>query len=209
MRPTFAVVSASSRPILHGGDRARSGRDRVVARLGADARVRRLAPEARLDRVVGRGGEHDLANGRGVVEDKAEVGAQARLVERLGALQSLLLAGGEQDLDTGRGLALTHDPAHGAHDRRDRGLVVGAEDRLVAVREQAVLAHHLHRAVERHGVHVRAEEDRRSALRAPRSARQQVAGRVLLHLEPEPAQILGQGVRRSRARCPDGLSISQ
>ena len=60
----------------HRGDRPRGRGDRVVPRLGPDPRVRGLAPEARLQRVVGRRGEHDLADRRGVVEDVAEVGAR-------------------------------------------------------------------------------------------------------------------------------------
>ena len=91
---------------LHRGDRAARRRDRVVTRLGADAGVRGLALEARLERVVGRRREHDLADRRGVVEDVAEVGAQARLVEGLRPLERLLLAGREQDLDAGGGLAV-------------------------------------------------------------------------------------------------------
>ena len=103
MRPTFAVVSGSSRPIRMRGDRPRRRRDRVVARLRADPGVRGLAAEARLDRVVGRRRDHDLADRRGVVEDVAEVGAQpATCRTAFAPFERLLLAGREQDLDPGR-----------------------------------------------------------------------------------------------------------
>ena len=45
--------------------------------------------------------------------------------------------------------------------RGDRGLVVGAEDRPAGVPHDSVLDHGLDRAGRRHGVHVRAEEERR------------------------------------------------
>ena len=132
--PRWRSVSASSRPI---GMAAIARAAAAIALRPASGRMPACAalPLKRASSgVVGRRSDHDLADRRGVVEHKAEVGAQARAVERLGALQRLLLAGGEQDLDPGRRPAVTHDPPRGAHDRRNRGLVVGAEDGLVAVR---------------------------------------------------------------------------
>ena len=71
--PTFAVVSASSRPEPHGRDRSRRGDDRAAPVLGPDARVGRAAVDLGDDPLVGRGGDHDLTDRRGVIEDVAEL----------------------------------------------------------------------------------------------------------------------------------------
>ena len=67
--------------------------------------------------------------------------------------------------------AVAHQPAHGPEDRHHGGLVVGAEDGVVAVREEAVLAHHLDRPVERDRVHVRAQQHGGRALGSRARAR--------------------------------------
>src|SRR4029079_10261450 len=80
-------------------------------------------------------------------------------------------------------------------------LVVRAEDRVVPVREQAVVTYDLDRPVQRHGVHVGAEQHRGRAL-GPGYAGEQVPGVrprrrravVLLDLHPQPAQVLDDGV---------------
>jgi hypothetical protein len=100
-----------------------------------------------------------------MVEDEPELGAQAPDVEGLGPAQRALLAGGEEQLESYR-RTLPGEPPDGAEDGGDRGLVVGPEDGLVAVAENAVLPHHLDRGVERHRVEVGAEQDGRRARRA-------------------------------------------
>src|SRR5204862_223806 len=104
------------------------------------------AVERGLDAVVGRRGDDDLADRRGVVEHVAEVGPQLTDVERLGARQRVLLGDREQQLDADR-RALDRDPVRQREHHRDRGLVVGAEDRLVAVGPAALLADRLDRDV--------------------------------------------------------------
>src|SRR5205807_5949088 len=97
----------------------------------------------------------------------------------------------------GRGRVPARDP----EDRRDRGLVVGAEDRLVPVREHPVALLDLDRARERHRVHVRADYDRARAHGAV-DPRHNVAGvrarlggaRVLLRIESGGPQLVEQDV---------------
>ena len=83
---------------------------------------------------------------------------------------------------------------------RDRGLVVGAEDRRVRVLPAAIDDHRLDRRGRRHGVQVRTQQD---AVRAATpDAGQQVAGVgasgatgvVLVGLEPDPRQLAGDPV---------------
>ena len=61
---------------------------------------------------------------------------------------------------------LLDDPPRRFEHRRDRGLVVGAEDRPARVPDDAVLDDGLERPLRRHGVEVRAEEERRAAVGA-------------------------------------------
>ena len=85
----------------------------------------------------------------------------------------------------------------------------------MAVREHAVAALDLDRAVEGHRVHVRAQQDGPGALR-PGQPREQVAGIgagvrggvVLLDPEPELRRSAASASVIARSR-PDGLSISQ
>ena len=84
----------------------------------------------------------------------------------------------------------------------------------MAVREQAVLAHHLDRPVERHRVHVRAEQDGRRALgpgTAPAgcpspSRLGALSSSSTSRPEPRSSSVSASAIARSR---PDGLSISQ
>ena len=146
-----------------------------------------LAVELRGEAEVGRRRGDHLADRRRVVEDVAEVGLQLRGVELLGALQRVLLAGGEEQLEPDRRALDAAAPRQLEHDR-DRGLVVGAEDAVVGVLPAAVDDHGVDRdAAVVDGVEVRAEQDR--ALAAAGEAREQVAGGVLLCLDPHPAQL--------------------
>src|SRR5436190_8852822 len=120
--------------------------------------------EGRVDLVVGRGGDDELADRGGVVEDEAVLGVQPADVEGLGAAQPRLLARGEQELQPHRA-AVPHQLARRREDRGHCRLVVGAEDALVAVPEDAVLADDLDRRRERNGVQVRTQQDRPRAFR--------------------------------------------
>ncbi len=101
----------------------------------------------------------DLADRRGVVEDVAEVAAQARGVERARAGQRDLLADREQQLDVHR-RALAADVAREREQHRHGGLVVGAEDAVVGVLPAAVDEHRLDGRAQRHRVEVRAQQQR-------------------------------------------------
>ena len=126
---------------------------------------------------------------RRVVERETEVGPEAAAIEGLRSAQGALLRGREEELDLDRCLVPDESPG-GAEHGCDSGLVVGAQDRLVAIGENSVLAEDVYRTVERDRVDVRAEEDRPGTLR-PRYPREQVAragarllgGVVLLDLE--------------------------
>ena len=199
------------------GDRARRGRDRGAPLLRDHPRVRRPAVEADEHRaLVGRAHDH-VADRRRLVVDEAELGLELREVEGAGADQADLLLRREEELDARVRPALLDDPARRLDHRHDRRLVVRAEDRPAGVPDDAVLADDgLERALRRHGVEVRAEEDRRPALDAARQAAEQVpdrradrrAGVVLVDLEPERAQ-LARSTRSATARSsPGGLGIA-
>ena len=78
-------------------------------------------------------------------------------VEGLGAGQRVLLLDGEQQLEAERG-ALDGRAADELEEDGDRGLVVGAEDRVVRVLPAAVDEHGLDRAGHGDRVEVRAEQ---------------------------------------------------
>ena len=93
----------------------------------------RLAPdEARVDAVLGRRLEHHPADRRGVIEDVADAGLQAIVIERLGAAQADLLLRRQHELDAGMREPALHDLAHRVEHAGDRRLVVGAEDPVLA-----------------------------------------------------------------------------
>ena len=120
------------------------------------------------------------------------------MVERARAEQADLLLRREEELDAGVRASLLDDPARGLDHRDDGRLVVGAEDRPAGVPDDAVLADDgLERALRRHRVEVRAEEDRRAAPVAAGQAAEQVPDRrvdlrarvVLLDVEAERPQL--------------------
>ena len=158
--PTFAVESSSTRPsrISEIARAAAAIAERPSS--GMHAGVRRAAVERHLERLrVRRAEDHD-ADRRRLVVDVADARAQPRVVERVGADEADLLLRREEQLDAGVRPALgEHAPRRLEH-RRDGRLVVGAEDRPGRVPDDAVLDHRLDRRGRRHGVEVRAEEER-------------------------------------------------
>ena len=142
----MAVVSSSRRPRSHRGDRARGGRDRAAAVLGADARVRGLPAELGLEAVVRRRGDDDLADRRRVVEDVAEARTRSCAASKAFAPgQRPLLADGEQRARAPTGEPSTATRWASASSCGDRGLVVGAEDRVPGALPAAVDEHRLDR----------------------------------------------------------------
>ena len=186
-------------------DRARGGRDRRASLLGVHAGVGRAAVEASLQRVRVRGAEDHLADRPRLVEDVPHRSAQPRVVERPRAEQADLLLRREQELDARVRLAFDEHPPHRLEHDRHGGLVVGAEDRPGPVPDDAVVDLGFDRALRRHGVEVRTEEQRETAaVRAVRlQAAEQVsdrgadggAGPVLLHLERKVVQVADHSVR--------------
>ena len=198
-------------PESHRRDRLRGGEDRAPPGLWADPRVRGLAVQRRLEPVVrGRPGD-DLPDRRGVIEDEAELGAQAPHVEGLGARQRVLLADREEQLDADR-RALDHGAPRQRHEHRDGGLVVGTQDRVARALPAAVHQHGLDRAVVRDGVEVRAQEDDALASGgAGRDTREQVPalgagglrGVVLLDVEAQLPKLARHALGH-RALPPEG-----
>jgi hypothetical protein len=154
--------------------------------------------EADGQRTLERRTQDHVADRSGLVVDEAELCLERRVVERARAEQAHLLLGREEELDACVRASLLDDPARGLDHGDDRRLVVGAEDRPACVPDDAVLADDgLERALRRHRVEVRAEEDRRPASVATGQATEQVADRridlragvVLPDLEPERPQL--------------------
>ena len=135
--------------------------------------MRGRAVELGLEAVVGGRGQHDLADRRGVVEDVAEVAAQAADVERLGARERVLLRDGEDELEAHRRAVGAGEAARDLQQHRDRRLVVGAEDAVVGVDPSAVDDQRVHRRAGHHRVQVRAQQQR--SLGRALDAREQVA----------------------------------
>ena len=82
------------------------------------------------------------------------------MVEGVGALEAGLLARGEKKLDPCVRTALGEHATGRVEHRRDGGLVVAPEDRLVAVADDPVLDHRLDRIDRRDRVEVGAEKQR-------------------------------------------------
>ena len=159
-----------------------------------------------------RGAEDDLADRRRLVVDVAELGLEPRVVEGAGAEQADLLLRGEEQLDARVRPPLRDDPPRRLEHRRDGRLVVGAEDRPAGIADDAVLDDGLERPLRRHGVEVRAEEERRAAVGATGQPAEQIAGVradrragvVLVDLEPELTEVGGDAVGDG-ALVPGGL----
>ena len=159
----------------------------------------RAAVEPHLHRLRVGSAEDHLADRRRLVVDVAEPRREPLVVEGGRAEQADLFLRREDELETGMRPALLDDPPRRVEHRRDRRLVVGAEDRLPCVRDDALFEHRLDRPLWRNRVEVRAEEDRQAAI--PAACRleptEEVAGRradararvVLVHLEAELAQV--------------------
>ena len=109
-------------------------------------------------------------------------------VELIGALEPGLLLGREDELDAGMRNALVQDPLRRDEHRRHRGLVVATENRVAGVSHHPVLHDGLDRVGRRHGVQVRAEEDR-CAGRSWLDPRDDVPG---VPADPRPGIVLGE-----------------
>jgi len=141
-----------------------------------------------------------------VIEDVAPFAVQAGDVECLGARQRVFLADGEQQLDADR-RSLDRATPGDLEQYGDRGLVVGAEDRVARALPAAVDHDRLDRAVLGHGVEMRAEQDR--ALRASCDPCEQVpalrAGllrrAVLLDIDPHRREVAGDRLRAGMLRA--------
>ena len=132
--------------------------------------------------------------------------------------QRQLLAGGEEQLDPDRGGRSATSRRGRREDHGDGRLVVGAEDRLVGVAQRRRPRWTtLTGAGERHGVEVRAEQDRAArppgpsirASRLPESEPVCGAAAVLLDLEPERAQLGGHGVGHGALAPRRALDLAQ
>ena len=176
-----------------------------------------VAQEARLEAVVGGRGHHHLSDRRRVVEDEAELGAQgARRRTALAPSQGELLAGGEEQLDAHR-RPVGHQPPRRAQDGGHRGLVVGAEDGLVAVPERRPSSRTTSTGAASGTVSrwaqsriVRAPSG--PAMRASRlPASEPVVGAaaVLLDLEPERAQLGGHRVGHRPLAAGRALDLAE
>ncbi len=184
---------------LHPRDRGRGGGDRAGAVLGPDPGVGLGAGEVGQQLLLGRRPHDHLADRAGVVEDEPDRRPQGRDVEGLGAAQALLLGHRQHQLDPDRRRRFG-GPGDQLHEDRDRGLVVGTQDRLAAAAEDALLLDHLDLPPVGNRVQVGAEHHPLVAL--ARQPRQQVSGArfgrpggvVLGDLHPQRSQLGGDGV---------------
>ena len=160
------------------------------------ARVRRTTVERHLERLrERRTQDHGPDRGRLVV-DVADARLEALVIERRRALEPDLLPRREQELDPGMRTALGEDAPRRVEHRRHCRLVVGAEDRPGCIANDPVLDHRLDRRRRRHGVQMRAEEQRLPG-RGGLESRVDVAGVradrradiVLVRLQPAVAQV--------------------
>ena len=142
------------------GDCPRGGGDRRAPVLGRHSRVSRSPVEAEVERSSVRRPEHDLPDRRTLVVHEAGPRREPRLVERARSFEPDFLPRGEDELDTGVRATLAQDQPRRLEHDRDGRLVVRAEDGPTRVPHDSVLDHGLEGPVERHGVRVRAEEDR-------------------------------------------------
>jgi hypothetical protein len=185
----------------HVGDRPGRGDDRASALLGRDPRVGGAAQKAKLERLLGRCREHDVADGRRMVVAEPEPGVQPAEVEGLGAVQADLLHGRQHELHAGVRGAVGQAGDRGQH-HRDRGLVVGTEDRVPAVDDDAVSHLGLDRPVGGHRVEMGVQENRsplaggggETAVDVADVRPDPRAGVVLVRLESQPAEELEHAV---------------
>ncbi len=162
-----------------------------------------------------------------MVEGEAKTALDPAEIEVLGSVQARLLGDREEQLERHRRLptVLGQQPGQLEH-RRDRRLVVGPEDAIGRVLPATVAAHRLEQRRQRHGVQMRAEQQRLWATlhavgATPRDPGQEVAGLracgrgavVLLHLDAERRELvdhpvgdhpLGSGLTRNTAQLLEG-----
>ncbi len=145
-------------PEAHGRDRAGSGEDRAAAVLGAYAGVRGDAVQ--LARRCGSGSARRRRLRRAARRCRRRSRRALRKhadLELLGAGQRELLSDREERARRRCRGRRPRQPLGEQQHRRDRHLVVGAEDRLVGVLPAAVADHRLDRGGDRDGVEVGAE----------------------------------------------------
>ena len=142
------------------GDRPSRGGNRRAALLGVHARVGGAPVETHLHRMRVRRAEDHVPDRRRLVVDVADLRLEARMVERCRAEQPDLLLRREQQLDARMPAVFRDDPPGRLQHHGDGRLVVRAEDRPGGVAHDAVVDDRLDRPGRRHGVQVRAEEER-------------------------------------------------
>ena len=179
---------------LHPRDRRRRGGDRAAAVLGADPGVRLDPGEVGEDLLLGRGRDDHLADRARVVEDEPGSERSLAMSKALAPRSPCSSATvSSSSIPTGGGsLRLTRDELH---EDRDGRLVVGAEDRLAAAAEDALVIHHLDLA--RCGTVSMWAQNITQCSPLPGQPRQEVPGPgfgrpggvVLAHLEPERPQL--------------------
>ena len=203
-------------PERHVGDRAGRGDDRAAAVLRGDPGMRGAADEPEPEGPLRRRGQDDVPDRGGVVVAVPDPGAQPRRVERLGAAQADLLHRRQHELDPGvrppRSDELRDGGEHDGHGR----LVVGTEDGVVPVHDDAVSHLGVDRPRRRHGVEVGVQEDRNAVAIVGRRQRDVdvphvgadlrpgvVLGRVEAEVAEEVERAVGDGPltpRRARDR---------
>src|ERR1700733_709868 len=116
-----------------------------------------------LDTKVGGRGDHDLTDGRCMVEDEAKVAVQQGCVKRACTGERDLLADGEQQLDVHRRPLASHVASK--RQQHSYGcLVVGTQNAVVGVLPHAIHEYRLDGCLQRDGVEVRTQQQRESLL---------------------------------------------
>jgi hypothetical protein len=143
----------------------------------------------------------DVADRGRLVVHIADPCTQAVVVERCRAEEPNLFLRCEQELDAPVLPVLRQHAPYPFEHHRDGRFVVRAQDRAAGVPHDAVVDHRLDRALGRHRVEVRAEEDRRPAVGRLQPAidvahvRAHLCARVVLvDREPEVAQVADDDV---------------
>ena len=117
---------------LHRGDRRRRRLDRAVAVLGVDPGVRLLPREGRLEPLVGRRRDDHLADRASRGRARSRTGRAAPSMSSSLAPRSPSSSATVKTSSSPSGGGLGRVAGRQLHQHRDRGLVVGAEDRVAA-----------------------------------------------------------------------------
>ena len=152
--PTLAVVSSSSRPSSIAAIAAAAASIALRPSSGRIPACASVPSNSASQPLVGRRRGDHLADRARVVEHEAERRAQRPEVELLRSPQPVLLGDREHELEPDRRPGSAAWRAASSTSTVDRGLVVGAEDRLAAAAKDALVEHDLDRAVVRDRVEV-------------------------------------------------------